>query len=1052
MTIKLCHLADTHIKNLKYHEEYKEVFQRIYETLKQEKVDYIVHCGDIAHTKTQISPEFVELCSDFFRNLAEIAPTYIILGNHDGNLRNPSRQDALTPIVDALSIPNLVLVKNSSKVALNDSCVLNVLSVFDTGNWDLELDPAKINIALYHGAVRGAVTDVGYMIEHGDVDMQTLRKFDYALLGDIHKTNQKLDKEGRIRYAGSTIQQNFGETDDKGFLIWDIESKKDFKVRHFCVKNPKPFVTINLTPKGRIPKGTEMAPGARLRLVADTNLPIDAQIKATNVAKSRFKPESVSFLNRAATRHVERQDSEAFHGNLRDLNVQEELIRNYLEEYEVDETLMSRILELNKSYNSMELLEQDGEQLRNVNWKLKSMSWDNLFNFGEDNSINFENLNGIVGIFGKNFSGKSSIVDSFLLGLFNSSSKSFRKNLGYINQNKGEASVCITADLNGKQYAVERKLEKYVKKLKGKVTDEARVDLDFYCTDPVTGEIESLNGSTRAHTDSNVRKHFGSLEDFLITNMSSQHGALQFINEGSSKRKEILARFLDLDILDRKFKIAKEDSLSLKHTLKELEKIDYDKKIFGLDKDIILHEATIRDRKDTCKKWKAELEALKVEKSLIDDKISSVPAKIIDIEKAKKNMNKLKKSLRNSEEKKQQKEVEREENKQIASQIQKFLKEADIEGCRQKKELLLKTTKSLEIVSNSVKQVEIKRRMEEKKVSLLGEVPCGEEFSHCKFIKDAYAAKGSLETHRLALAKLEQEMESLESEMQALEPAKIEELIEKHDKLRRENERYKSNVTKNELSISKEEQEIARLSQQVAECEEAIAEYERNKEAIENLSRMTKQSNVLNSKIVEMEKKLTECEAEYLKLHMVMGTLQEKLDETKKQKAKRERMQGDFAAYHLFMTCFHPSGISYEIIKKKLPVINNEIQGILANIVDFKIFFENDEKKLNILIKHPKYNPRPLEMGSGAEKSIAAMAIRLALLNVTNLPKGDIFILDEPGTALDETNLEGFTRIVDLIRSYFKTVLLISHMDSLKDIVDTTINIEKCKGHAKVNQ
>ena len=108
--------------------------------------------------------------------------------------------------------------------------------------------------------------------------------------------------------------------------------------------------------------------------------------------------------------------------------------------------------------------------------------------------------------------------------------------------------------------------------------------------------------------------------------------------------------------------------------------------------------------------------------------------------------------------------------------------------------------------------------------------------------------------------------------------------------------------------------------------------------------------------------------------------------------------------------------------------------------------------KLNILIKHPKHAARPLELGSGAEKSIAAMAIRLALLNVTSLPKSDIFILDEPGTALDETNLEGFTRIVDLIKSYFKTVLLISHMDSLKDIVDMTIDIEKVDGFAKVKQ
>ena len=108
--MKFAHIADTHIKNLKYHYEYNIVFEKLYETLKEEKVDYIIHCGDIAHTKTQISPEFVEMCTKFFRNLADIAPTYIILGNHDGNLKNSSRQDALTPIAAALDHPRLHLL------------------------------------------------------------------------------------------------------------------------------------------------------------------------------------------------------------------------------------------------------------------------------------------------------------------------------------------------------------------------------------------------------------------------------------------------------------------------------------------------------------------------------------------------------------------------------------------------------------------------------------------------------------------------------------------------------------------------------------------------------------------------------------------------------------------------------------------------------------------------------------------------------------------------------------------------------------------------------
>ena len=101
---RFAHIADTHIRNLKYHSEYRSVFEKMYSILREENVDYIVHCGDIAHTKTQISPEFVDMAASFFKELSSIAPTYIILGNHDGNLKNSSRQDALSPIIEALDL------------------------------------------------------------------------------------------------------------------------------------------------------------------------------------------------------------------------------------------------------------------------------------------------------------------------------------------------------------------------------------------------------------------------------------------------------------------------------------------------------------------------------------------------------------------------------------------------------------------------------------------------------------------------------------------------------------------------------------------------------------------------------------------------------------------------------------------------------------------------------------------------------------------------------------------------------------------------------------
>ena len=146
--MKVAHIADTHIRNYKYHGEYRAVFDQIYDRLKEEEVDYFVHCGDLAHTKTQLSPEYFDLATSFLKNLADIAPTYIILGNHDGNLKNDNRQDAITPIVNALQHPNLNLLKNAGEVPVANGITFNVLSVFDEENWVEPSNDERINIAL----------------------------------------------------------------------------------------------------------------------------------------------------------------------------------------------------------------------------------------------------------------------------------------------------------------------------------------------------------------------------------------------------------------------------------------------------------------------------------------------------------------------------------------------------------------------------------------------------------------------------------------------------------------------------------------------------------------------------------------------------------------------------------------------------------------------------------------------------------------------------------------------------------------------------------------
>ena len=1049
--MKFAHISDTHIKNLKYHYEYRIIFEQLYEKLREEEPDYIIHTGDVAHTKTQISPEYVDMCSQFFENLANIAPTYAILGNHDGNLKNSSRQDALTPIFNALGHPNLHLLKNSGETNINDKVCLNVLSVFDRENWIKPTNSDKINIALYHGSISNCKTDVGWVMLNGEDTMEIFDGFDFAMLGDIHR-RQILDDAGRIWYAGSTVQQNHGESNDKGILIWDIQSKDDWDVEPVVFKNPKPFITLELTPKGRMPKGANVPEGARLRIVSNNNLPLNVMKRAMDIAKHRFKPEVVTFLNRAAgergdvTEITDNLKTE----NLRDVNIQEELMDEYLKEYQVEASTLEKVYELNRKYKKM--VEDEDDISRNVNWKLSNFEFDNLFNYGENNSVNFEELNGITGIFGKNYSGKSSIIDAVLWTLFNTTSKNERKNLNVINQHKEYCRGKLTIDVGHLTYTVERSAEKYIKRLKGEETLEAKTDLNFEVCDQVSGEITSLNGLSRIHTDANIRKHFGECEDFLISSMASQHGALSFIDEGSTRRKEIIAKFLDLEIFEKKFKIAKEDSTDLKGALKRLESRNYDEELEIAASELEEKREELEEHKTECEELKAEISQIASTCEQLRNSIDAIPEEIINVVDTKKEIRNKQAQLSSLESDNKQLTVDLEVNRGLSEKIGEYIGKINIDSLYKQQ----KATDDLRLqkTEDEGRLAELTQQIEdiERKSQLLEGIPCGTDYPQCKFIRDANVAVANLPHVEKQQTQKSHSIGALDKKIQSMRPDFVSDQVQKYEKVIEKKTKITNEIADINLSLERNQASIERLSYELRELQDKKNKYEENKEAIENFEEFTTELDACNSKLEKAEVKYETCQQQILELYKDVGYMEQKVENIETQKQEYLDLQEEYSAYDLYMRCMHTSGIAYDIIKRKLPVINQEVAKVLANIVDFEIFFEDSGKKFDIFIKHPRHEPRPIEMASGAEKTMGAMAIRLALLSVSSLPKSDLFILDEPGTALDEENMEGFIRILELIKVYFKNVLLISHLDSLKDCVDMQIVIEKKAGYARVNQ
>ena len=115
MGYKIAHMADIHWRGLTRHDEYKRSFADAFEKMSDESVDAIFVVGDIVHSKTQgISPELIDSLVWWFKGLNAVAPTFVTLGNHDGLILNKDRQDAISPIVHALNLPNIHLIKDTA--------------------------------------------------------------------------------------------------------------------------------------------------------------------------------------------------------------------------------------------------------------------------------------------------------------------------------------------------------------------------------------------------------------------------------------------------------------------------------------------------------------------------------------------------------------------------------------------------------------------------------------------------------------------------------------------------------------------------------------------------------------------------------------------------------------------------------------------------------------------------------------------------------------------------------------------------------------------------
>ena len=1042
--IRIAHISDIHVRLLKYHDEYERVFEDLYSKLHNLRPDIIVNTGDTGHSKTQMSPELVGVVSRHFRKLSEIASLYIILGNHDLNLMNANRKDAITPIVESMNVKNVHLLKKSGPVVVPHGSPGVTFWVFGIGDAENYPTPeswasekSRINIGLFHGSINNCVTDSNWRMRQAEHDVAIFSGLDYVLMGDIHK-QQFMDPHRRIGYAGSLIQQNFGEDPEKGFLVWDIESKDRHTVYPVHLSGSRKFYTVRLNDDLGFPP-QKIEPESHVRVFPPKSLTLVEQKTVEKTARKLFSTKNVLVLppQNATVVASNVPKGDVTSGNIRKLPEQERLLRDWLSRNSVSDKLAEMVVELNRSYHSS--YDSQDEVARDVTWRLNKVAWSNMFNYGEDNCVDFENFAGLVGLFAENSRGKSSFIDIITEVLFDKVTKGITKNLHMINDNKEVATILADVTVDGQDYIIERTIDRIKYGQRKKEEKEwGKTTCNFYKVLP-DGKRESLNGDLRPATEKQIRNMIGTFDDFMLTSLTSQVNQLDIINCKETERKKILYKFFDLDLFERNALAAKEDSKEWYDKLALLESQGITDALASVSASLRGLSEEIRNTQSTVDKGKAELEEIgdqilrrsservKVDEGVRDE--ADVIASLVEIDREISALRLTHESLLS-----ERKNLE-ERSRHLSHQ------EDDLESLKRESEGHLLAQKSLE--SSRARLTTLKTRIagDKKKLRLLQEVPCGDKFPTCKFLVDAFEVSRGLPDIERRLTDVESEISRFESDEQRLLPSS-----QRYAQVLREE--VDTRLLASELSsvsLKLENVEL-KISQAVRDRESSVLDLERcerfRKDFQENMA-IDREISALSSQRSRAQREIESAQERLRDLLFQQGAADSRLEKLKSDMKLLEEARARVTAFEYYIQAMGKDGIAYEILTKKLPLINEEINKILMNSADFTVSIEHDqeEQSIRLYLQYGDYRSRILELAGGAEKMLSSVAIRVALISISNLPKTNLFIIDEGFGKLDPKNLEAVGKMFDYLKTVFEHVITISHIDVMKDMVDDTIEI-----------
>ncbi len=1098
--IKVAHLSDIHIRRENTrNEEYEQVFENLYVSLREYKPDRIHIGGDLVHDNLNLTPSQILVANKFLTELAKIAPVRTTRGNHDIMKANPNKTDSVAGIIGTLETKNVVYY-NKTGFYVDENIVWCVWHHRDTENknpWKLKEAkdfknsyPDHTFIDLFHDPIGGCSTSSGFEMNSSSYVKVSDFEGHMLMAGDIHLM-QYLNKEKTKAYSGSLISQDFSEGGKfHGYLLWNIEERK---AKEIAIHNDHSFQTIKLTPyvdfddlDFEIENPTKFM---KVRFVWNT-LPQsrtkENEKKLESYVWVKYENTTISHKNDFIQNDKIDVGSDVTLENIQQKDVQHEIFKDYLVKIGVDDRLLNDVISLdNEITDTINIVDDISTE-----WNIIKFGGSNFMSY-EQLDIDWRNMDGVFQISGKNVAGKTTIIKLLAYIHFGKTPETETRvkhgDSRFVNNRNG-AEKCLgysVIEANGEYFGTKRTTT--IKKDKDGAINGASTALSYYLLSSPDDEMndntlldksEKLNENERAKTQKKIESIIGTYENFNRIVSTSANSLNRILSNDMATFIDSLLNDSGLDIFDKKLDGLKayEKRLNEKHRIScnvgatTTENIKFQDEIEAVNLEINEIETVALPKVQssilkgrayveelTKKLFKIDPEIYTLSVSTVKEGIGKHNANIVNIKAREGVINENIIPLKETYDVEKLNTLNEKKDAHKTNEYNLKTKIRDFERVKVEEEHrieiingdIFRLNKDIVQYENEIKTLKESKTCPTCKQKLL---PEQQYVLDEGIVKIETKISDARETISLKMNKdIVSHKNNITAQIEKIELVKkeiidlgfeMEGILKEIGVLTNDkNDVEKRKEFQNELDqipmkIQNEELKISILQQKLDNYENSLVQIEENQKTNKTIG-LSKDRITLLEGEEQVEK-----ENIFTKKNLITQKLEKIKSNNKLMNEFKEQEYRD-SVVNLYKKCVHRDGIPRQMLTTYIiPKINSTLGNILS-IAPFKIWLDLDDLKPKLV-----YNDRPISIidcisASGKERTFSSIVLKFALNQINVKAKPSIFLLDEVMGMLDDESSEEFVEILQLIKKSMKKILIVEHVREINPDYVISVSLDE---------